>query len=125
MTSSAVYPNIRSAPRFQLVMIPSSVLLIMASSDETTSSAEKAADLLRLFSLGYVLRDTGHSQNDARGQYRVPGASGHPALLTSSELYAKLDVVVRPRCKRLLKGYICLLAIMSRHVLLDLCSRNR
>src|ERR1700722_2614864 len=41
--SSAVYPNNRSAPLFQLVMIPSRLLLMMASSDESTIAESNPA----------------------------------------------------------------------------------
>ena len=36
IVSAAVYPNRRSAPSFQLVMMPLRSLLMMASSDEST-----------------------------------------------------------------------------------------
>ena len=39
MASSAVQPNSRSAPLFQDVMMPSSVLLMIASSDDATIAA--------------------------------------------------------------------------------------
>jgi len=41
MASSGVYPNIRSALLFQLVMMPSRFLLIMASSEEATMAANR------------------------------------------------------------------------------------
>ncbi len=41
MASSAVYPNIRSALLFQLVITPSRFLLIMASSEEATMAANR------------------------------------------------------------------------------------
>src|SRR5579864_8086938 len=43
MASSGVYPNMRSALLFQLVMMPSRFLLIMASSDEATIAANRPA----------------------------------------------------------------------------------
>ena len=41
MASLAEYPYIRSAPAFQLVMIPSSVLPIIASSEHATIEANR------------------------------------------------------------------------------------
>ena len=41
MTSSALYPNMRSAAGFQLVITPSGVLQIMASSDELIMDVRK------------------------------------------------------------------------------------
>src|ERR1700685_657052 len=41
IASSGVYPNIRSALLFQLVMMPSRFLLIMASSEEATIAAKR------------------------------------------------------------------------------------
>ena len=42
MTSSAVYPRTRSAPRFQLVMMPSRVFVTMISSDDSTTAASRS-----------------------------------------------------------------------------------
>ena len=41
--SVAVYPYRRSAPRFQLVMVPSRSLPMMASSEESMIAAKEAA----------------------------------------------------------------------------------
>src|ERR1051326_4749943 len=41
MASSAVKPKVRSAPFFQLVMMPGSVLLMIASSAESISAASQ------------------------------------------------------------------------------------
>src|SRR5579884_1809437 len=41
--SSAEYPNNRSAPRFQVVTMPLSVLLMMASSEFSTIDASRRA----------------------------------------------------------------------------------
>ena len=51
ITSSAEYPKIRSAPLFQLVMMPSSVLLIMASSAEAIRDASQYGAISALFRL--------------------------------------------------------------------------
>src|SRR5690348_6273130 len=48
MASAAVYQKIRSAPRFKVVMMPSSVLLIMASSEFSTIEARIAAGAHRV-----------------------------------------------------------------------------
>ena len=40
--SAAVQPKMRSAPAFQEVMTPSSVLLMIASSEESTRAARRA-----------------------------------------------------------------------------------
>src|SRR5579884_3658709 len=45
--SSAEYPNNRSAPRFQVVTMPLSVLLMMASSEFSTIDASRRADTSR------------------------------------------------------------------------------
>src|SRR4051812_17307082 len=48
ITSSAVYPNIRSAARFHVVMIPLRSLLTIASSDDSTIAARRTAASGRL-----------------------------------------------------------------------------
>ena len=48
--SAAVYPKSRAAPRFHDVMTPSSVLLTMASSEESTMAARRACISLSLVS---------------------------------------------------------------------------
>lgn len=45
MISSASQPNMRSAPGFQLVMTPLSVLLMMASSESVTSACRRCASI--------------------------------------------------------------------------------
>ena len=54
MTSAALYPNRRSAPRFQVLMIPSRSLLTMASSEEFDDRGEVLGRLLGAFALRQV-----------------------------------------------------------------------
>ena len=46
MISAAVYPRSRLAEAFQEVIVPSSVLVMMASSDESTTAARKRPGII-------------------------------------------------------------------------------
>ena len=67
MISSAVYPKRRSALLFQLVMMPSRFLLMMASSEGVDDSAEEAAVAVGPFGLGGIADNLGCANDIALG----------------------------------------------------------
>ena len=65
IASSGVYPNICSAPAFQVWMISVQVLLIMASSDVSTMAASLARAASALFAFGDIYKDVNPTHDSA------------------------------------------------------------
>ena len=76
--SVAVQPKISSAPRFQLVMIPSKVLETMASSEESTMAASR----LRLDAAAPVRFP---QRDDSGGEYEESDQAEDPRSIDSAE----------------------------------------
>jgi hypothetical protein len=66
--SAAEYPKIRSAAAFQLRMVPSSVLLMMASSEDSTIAASRAAVSAIWSGLGVVESGSVRQKSPHRGR---------------------------------------------------------